>query len=121
MKLKIETHKYAPELNRVYLIGKNSSSAAVLRAPSVTSIKEARAALFPKALPFRRVVTVESYYDDPRFSGLNRRHSGTVDSYEHLKNAIANIKARNPGGPLLDGSILPPVKVRVISIKAMGA
>lgn len=120
MKLKIETHKYAPELNRVYLTGKNSSRAAVLRAPSVTSVKDARAALFPKPLPFRRVVTVESYYDDPRFYGLNRRYSGTVDSYEHLKTVIANIKARNTGGPLLDGSILPPVKVRIVSIKAMG-
>ena len=121
MRIKIESHKYAPELNRVYLTVKNSSSAAVLRAPSVTSVKDARAALFPKPIPFRRVVTVEAYYNDPRFAGLNRRYSGTVDSYEHLKNVIANIKARNTGGPLLDGSILPPVNVRVISIKAVGA
>lgn len=120
MKLKIESHKYAPELNRVYLTGKNSSRAAVLRAPAVTSVNEARAALFPKPIPFRRVVTVEAYYNDPRFAGLNRRYSGVVDSYEHLKNVIANIKARNTGGPLLDGSILPPVNVRVISLKAVG-
>lgn len=119
MKIKIESHKYAPELNRVYLTGKNSSNAVILRAPSVTSIKEARAALFPRALRFRRVVTVEAYYNDPRFAGLNRRYSGTVDSYEHIKNVIANIKARDTGGTLLDGSILPPVKVRIVSIKTM--
>ena len=41
-------------------------------------------------------------------------------SHEHLKNVIANIKARDTGGPLLDGSILPPVKVRIVSIKSVG-
>lgn len=121
MIVNLKFHKYAPELNAVALAGKHSSRPTWLTVPGATSITDVRKSVLSPALPYRRVAVLESYYDDPCYAGLNRRVSGTVSGYAHIKSVINALKAKNPGGVLFDGSILPAAKVRVISIKCLGA
>lgn len=121
MIVNLKRHKYAPELNAVALAGKNSSRPTWLTVPGATCITDVRKSVLSPALPYRRVAVIESYYDNPCYAGLNRRVSGTVSGYAHIKSVINALKAKNPGGVLFDGSILPAAKVRVISIKCLGA
>lgn len=120
MNIKLCVHKFAPELNVVSLAGKNSVKPVIFPVPGVTTVKQVRSSVFSPALSFRRVAVLESYYDDPCYAWLNKRVSGTVTGYAHIKSVINNLKARNPGGVLFDGSVLPAAKVRVISIKCVG-
>lgn len=100
-------HRYAPELNRALLAG-----GGALPIPGITTIREARARLFPKPAP-GIWAEVTTHYDEARFKGLERRHTGRVASRTEALRFARDLKAKNPGGALVDGTSLPPLKVSV--------
>lgn len=112
MKLILERHAYAPELNRAHIV-RRGRIVRSLPVPGAQSIKEARKALFPRADP-RRFVEAESYRAAP-WAGLNR----AVRAAYRLEPGVMNRlwrdsrTLRDAGGRLIDGQDLPPSKVRV--------
>ena len=103
----IEAHRYAPELNRV--IFKNGES---LRAPNVTSIKQARALLFA---PCKSgvLISVEKRY--PRAdiqASCGKKVRGFYPTLRAAFNDYKKLRAQwversGAGLPLFDGSIMP--------------
>lgn len=76
MKLLLEAHKYAPELNTVTLL----KSGVKIKLPQVTTIKEARQKLFKKQVPIKYaklVVMVNGAY--------LRTYEGTFSTYQAVK------------------------------------
>ena len=79
MKIILERHQYAPELNKAHLGPKGARHAvAAIPAVGATSLSEARAKLF-RPSSARIVATVETRYDG-ELSWLNRRFSGVVQT-----------------------------------------
>lgn len=111
MKMVIETHAFAPELNKILFV-KHGETVAVKKAPGVTSIKEARAVYFQKATP-GRVATVSSAHDNPNHKWLNRQAQGRISSYAELLKFVTSFRDRHAGGELLDGTLLPHPKISV--------
>ena len=89
MKIILERHTYAPELNKAHILRKGRVVAA-LPAPGVTSIKEARAKLFPRIPAPVRVASYASHYPEP-LKWLERQYAGKVASYE---NALTFLRAQ---------------------------
>ncbi|USN14356.1 hypothetical protein PAPPERLAPAPP_01200 [Brevundimonas phage vB_BpoS-Papperlapapp] len=79
MKLILERHAYAPELNTAHILRKGRV-VAELPVPGATSIKEARAKLFPRIRP-GRVAFYASHYPEP-LKWLERQYGGRIDSYQ---------------------------------------
>lgn len=116
MKIGLERHLYAPELNRALVMNRAGDVVATLPAPGCTSIRDARRALFGRVEP-RRIVTASNVRDDNAegaWSSLNR----TVKAaYLLSPGNMLQIKsdARVAGGVLLpegaavliDGRTLP--------------
>ena len=92
MKIMLETHRYAPELNKVWF-GRDKiecfdayhqqKAKACVSAPGITTIKDWRKRNKPYAESFRHA-TVEATYPDPKLHWLNKKLSGKVDNYAEL-------------------------------------
>ena len=89
MKLILERHAYAPELNTAHILRKGRV-VAELPAPGATSIKEARAKLFPRLQAPVRVAFYASHYPEA-LKWLEREYAGKVASYE---NALTFLRAQ---------------------------
>ena len=106
MKIAIERHLYAPELNKIIF-----SNGASIKAPSITSIKEARAKILKKPRAGLMCVA-ESVYTDIEYQNLNRVvASGFCASRIEAFKFTRQFKQK--GGALLDGRILPPNKIKL--------
>lgn len=69
--LKIETHQFAPELNKIHF-----SNGVTMRAPGVTSFKQYRER--NKPISFRIMARVESHYPMDAMKWLNTVRTGIV-------------------------------------------
>ena len=78
--LALERHAFAPELNRAFIIHKGRV-VAVRPVPGAKSIREARAALWPRIPEPVRVAVYVSRYADPARKWLERTYQGRVASY----------------------------------------
>jgi hypothetical protein len=76
----LERHAYAPELNRAFII-RRGRVVAERPCPGATSIREARAMLWPRIPAPVRVATYASRYDTPGRRWLERTYSGTVANH----------------------------------------
>lgn len=112
MKLAIETHKYAPELNRVHFVNKNNLIVATMPAPGVTTIAQARSKFFARVVPGKAAVITASY-DHPDYNWLNSQRAGRFQDYAQLKAFVNKFAESKKGGPLLDGGFLPDAKITV--------
>lgn len=79
MKLILERHRYAPELNRAHIL-RHGKVVVEMPAPGCTSIREARAKLFPRLAAPTRVGYYQSHYPEP-LKGLERQYAGRIASY----------------------------------------
>lgn len=108
MKIALERHSYAPELNRAHII-RRGHIAATIAAPGCQSIREARARLFAPAIPGR--IVAASYTRAAPWAGLNRTYCARYPlGGAGLRKALADsraIEARHSGGLLASGDILP--------------
>lgn len=105
----LETHRYAPELNRIHL-----KNGVIVSAKGATSIKEAKKVLGrgikPSVKPLHCVIT--SFYSDNEYKSLNRVAArGLVD--DRLSALRFSKQFKQKGGPLIDGDILPPNKIKL--------
>lgn len=116
MKLSIETHKYAPELNKILFV-RDRRVVSSLSAPGVTSIRQAREK-FLKPQSFARVATVTTHYPE-KWERLNRTHKGLIRSYADLLDFKNYVRNRTTGGMLLSGEVLPDADIK-IKIKMIG-
>ena len=106
MKISIERHLYAPELNKIIFL-----NGASIKAPSITSIKEARAKILKKPKTGLMCVA-ESVYMEKEFQNLNRVvASGFCESRLEAYKFTRQFKQK--GGALLDGRTLPPNKIKL--------
>jgi hypothetical protein len=108
MRIVLGTHTYAPELNTAYIApphAKTMGECIQRPVPGVTTIREARRTLFAPATP-AIIATVSKTYPE-EFAHLNRTRRGIVP---HRADAVAfahGWRAKEQGGPLLDGRTLP--------------
>ena len=113
MKLALERHAYAPELNRAHVI-RHGRTVAKLPAPGCATIREARAALFQPLQP-RRYVRATGERAAP-WSGFDR---SAAAAYPLAPGVMLRIVAdarkalHDVGGVLLDGRVMPPNHVRI--------
>ena len=92
MKLILERHAYAPELNTAHILRKGRVVAEI-SVPGATSIKEARAKLFPRLKAPMRVAFYASHYPE-RLKGLERQYAGQVASYQNALTFLRTQRAR---------------------------
>lgn len=87
MKIILEKHAYAPELNRAFV----GPTRTEIKVPGCQTIKEVRAQFF-RRLPMagRHVVLSTNYPGDK--SWLNRRQSGMCNSVHQLGNALKALR-----------------------------
>lgn len=114
MKIVLGTHTYAPELNTAYIApphAKTMGACIERRVPGITTIREARAKLFPKPCP-GIWATVRKTYPAP-FESLSRTYEGRVPFRWAALDFARDIRAKEQGGPLLDGRLLPAPTVTV--------
>lgn len=84
---KIETHTYAPELNKVHL-----RNGVTLSLPSVTSFAEARKRLF-KPANTRRVAIIEVSHPDVDINRvIKKTHSGIINDYAEVKQFMVKLR-----------------------------
>jgi hypothetical protein len=114
MKIILERHAYAPELNKAHIVRKGAIVAS-LPVPGATSIREARKALFQPRKP-GRWACVHSERSAP-WHGLNRTIAGMTPLGREGLAQIQLIRRQmhDKGGELLDGWTLPPSSVRIES------
>lgn len=107
MKIKgLERHRYSPELNKLHL-----QNGIVLGVDGCTSIKEAKAMLFPRPLK-GLYCRIYSEYDEKEHRWLNRLvASGRVGT--RLQALQYSKQFKQNGGKLLSGDTLPPNKIRI--------
>ena len=92
MKLILERHRYAPELNSAHIL-RGGRVVAELPAPGCTSIREARAKLFPRIKEPFRAADYASHYPEP-LKWLERQYRGRVPSYENALNFLRTQRAK---------------------------
>lgn len=116
MKIALERHAYAPELNRAHVI-RGGRIVASLPAPGCVSIREARAKLFPVGKAGRLIVA--RYERAAPWHGLNREYRALYPlGGEALRKAVADsrkLAERHAGGILGNGERLPDATRRVHS------
>lgn len=112
MRIILERHAYAPELNKAHIMRKGHKVAS-FAAPHCQSIKEARALCFPQYVA-RRIVTAE-YIRDGEFSCFNRTRRAAYPLQAGNMAIIADHARRliDMGGPLIDGRVIPPARLRL--------
>ena len=118
MKLTVETHKYAPELNRVHFVNKNNMIISTLPAPGITNIAQARSTFFARVVPGKAAIITASY-DNPDYQWLESHRAGRFQNYAQLKEFVNKFAETKKGGALLDGGFLPDAKIKV-RIKLIG-
>jgi hypothetical protein len=101
MKIVIETHKYAPELNKVIVRG------VAIPAPGITTIREARRYLFAPAIPSKRLHIRVRHTEH---QACDRDHIGRIGHTHSAIEWLAHFRKRHN---------LPDAKVTVQSIKLM--
>lgn len=89
MRIVLERHHYAPELNKA-LIGPNGT---VIPAPGCTSIREVRQSLFSPLKRSGRHVVLSTHYPQEK-AWLNRRHAGFCDSLQELSIHLHTLRAK---------------------------
>jgi hypothetical protein len=89
MKIVLERHAYAPELNCAYL-GKAGTR---IPAPGCTSIKDVRTQLFRPLAARGRHVTLSTHYPATH-AWLNRRHSGMCNDLALIVSSIKQLRDR---------------------------
>lgn len=104
--LKLERHRYAPELNKLYYKG------VCFRVPGASSINQALDYLKFRKAEFIKHCKITVKYPD-EFRNLNTVKGGTFKTYNELLTFLRNLKKRHKGGVLLDGSILPDPVITV--------
>lgn len=105
-KFYLETHQYAPELNKIVFY-----RGGELSAPHITTIKDARKKYF-KPVQFTRVCIMGSHYPAP-YKSLNRTMWGAVDNYSQVIKVKRDLAERTKGGELLDGNQLPAANISI--------
>lgn len=89
MRIVLETHRYAPELNKAFV----GPTATVVPVPGCTTIAQVRQKLFsPVARRGRHVVLSTHYPEDKAW--LNRQHSGFCDDLRTLAIHLRDLRAR---------------------------
>lgn len=83
----LEVHRYAPELNKLHL--RNHPS---LPAPSITTIKEAKARLFGRWQPGHQVTITVSH---PDYINLSRLYRGRLTSLTDLPEHLTRLRQRH--------------------------
>lgn len=118
MKLIIERHEYAPELNKVFVFHKRRQ-VAVINAAGVRNISEARRLLFPQYVPAVVGYLEKTNTMEPAL--LNSKRAGLVDSRQQALQIARDWREKSKGGPLVDGRVLPDsvvtVKTRLVWVK----
>lgn len=114
MRLVLERHAYAPELNRAHVMRKGRI-VADFPAPGARSIAEARRQLFPQFEPVR-YAEAESYRAAP-WAGHNRTRRAAYPIGPGVMCRVFHDSRtmRDAGGELLDGRTLPPSDVRLVT------
>lgn len=112
MKIAIEVHHYAPELNKVFVTDNKGNHKATIPAPGVTSIRAAREKFFQPVKP-GKVARLTATYRDPQYSWLDSNRAGRFNNYADLMQVLKQFKAGKQGGPLLDGTTLETPKIKV--------
>ena len=89
MKIKcLETHEYAPELNKLHFLGVNKT----LPCPGIKTIKQAKEFLF-KRVPFGKVVRIEK--TNEKFSFLNKVYQAYFTDYKEILEFLKEVKKGN--------------------------
>lgn len=110
MKMLLETHKYAPEMNRLYFL-RRGRIVASMRAPGCHTIQQFRARYFRRA-PAGLFALIDSVYVEPEFAWLNRHVAhGRCDS--RVAALRFSRRFQQDGGLLVDGSTLPRNRIAV--------
>ena len=106
MKYIHERHTYAPEMNKIHFL-----KGGEILVSGITSLKEVREKLF-KPRKKGLYCVCESVYDSSEWRSLHRVvASGYCNSRKEALD-FCNSKFKQAGGPLIDGSVLPPNKLK---------
>ena len=107
-KLRLERHRYAPELNTLWV------GSTPLKVPGSISIHGAIKHLGWVPVEPRRMVEVRVVYP-AEWASLNREHIGWVHNYQHIKLVLDRVRAHHCSGDrkLLDGRTLPVPEIHV--------
>lgn len=112
MKIAIEKHSYAPELNKVMILrGKRVVSS--FPAAGVTTIKEARQKFFAP-VQTGRTVKISTEYPAP-YKSLDRVYRGRVSGFNDVIRFRDQLREKCSGGALLNGDFLPAAKIIIES------
>jgi hypothetical protein len=90
MRIILEVHRYAPELNTAYV----GPTRTPMRVPGCTSIRAARGLLFPILTHRGRYVVLRSDYQRPEHAYLNSTRQGFCNDLRSLGDAIRAFRAR---------------------------
>jgi hypothetical protein len=83
----LEVHRYAPELNKLHLRNRQ-----MLPAPSITTIKEAKARLFGRWQQGHQVTITVSH---PDYINLSRLYRGRLTSLADLPAHLTRLRQRH--------------------------
>ena len=113
MKIVLERHAFAPELNKAHIYHRGKRI-ALLPAKSACTIKQARAALFAPVTPCI-VATVTKEYQAP-YEYLNRTWRGVVKTRAEATSFMRVQQTLNPGGKrLVNGDWLPVARYSTVT------
>jgi hypothetical protein len=101
MKLAIERHRFAPELNKVFFLNKQGEVIARRHAPGVTCIRQWREKFKP-ATP-TRIAIVTSQYAEPSLRWLDKKRTGRINSLSDALQAKREMRSK----------VLPDAEVKV--------
>lgn len=92
MKIIIERHAYAPELNKIHFVKNNGEKIGSISAPGVTTINEWR----NKNAPTQPVIfaSLSTHYPKPEHKWLERTHSGLVSHRSKALEFKRNLEAK---------------------------
>jgi hypothetical protein len=78
----LETHRFAPELNKIHFLGADDLWVASIPTPQMTRIADVKKKLFPSKLSWHKIARV--YRGDQLLAG------GIYTSYSQIKSFLAN-------------------------------
>ena len=90
MRIVLETHRYAPELNKAY-IGPN---AVMYPAPGIKTIKQVRVELFPRLKKTGRYTVIKAI-NPLEFSRYDRQVQGFGESVKSIQIALRAMRQRH--------------------------